>query len=268
MFLLALCLGILFATMAFLYNYDYYSEFLKSAYEMLEWEEDPCLGMQGLYNRWIGGEAFSLGYLLFFTLLPVLAAIPYGDSFCAERASGYVRNVVIRAGWKPYLTAKSCAAFLTGALSLLIPLVYNLTLTACFIPAVRPDILYRGHYVNWSGSMWSMLFYTRPLLHTLLYILLDAVYGGIFAVMSIAVGAFCQRRIVAIACPYLMILGLRYVINFTAYVYPYDLSPLSFLHAHGLPLPVSGVVVVLEAFLFMGASILLLSIREKRNEIY
>lgn len=268
MFLISLGLGILFATMAFLYNLDFYRECLEDIQLAIEWEEDPCYGMIGLYNRWIGGEAFSLGYLLFFILLPLLASIPYGDSLCLERNTGYIRNVVIKVGWRVYLSAKVCAAFLTGALALLIPLACNLILTACFIPAYEPDILYRGHYANWSGSMWSVLFYTYPLIHTLLYLLLDFLFGGIFAVMSTSVGAFCNRRIVAIAIPYLLMLGLKYITNFSAQVYGYELSPLAFLHAHGLPMPIDGRLVAAEAILFAGVSFLILTIRGKKNEIY
>ena len=266
---LSLLLGFVFATMSFLYNYDNYKEFLLNIqlYD-LPAGDDPAYGMCSLYNSWIGGEPFSLGYLLFFTLMPILAAIPYADSLCTESVSGYSRNVIMKVGWKAYLTAKSCAAFLTGALVIFLPLLYNFILTACVIPAIRPTRIYALKYVNASGTMWSVMFYKHPLIFVILYLLLDLLFGGIFALMSLAVGAFVRRRMIAIAVPYILILALKYLMSFTVYLYPKDICPLSFLHPSDLLIEVDGRIVAAEGIIFAAVSLGMLALRGRKSEIY
>ena len=230
--------------------------------------DSPDYGMSSLYNSWIGGEPFSLGYLLFFTLLPILASIPYADSLCAERVNGYSRNVIMKVGRKIYLTSKAIAAFLTGALAVFLPLCFNFVLTACVVPAIQPTRIYGQYYANTSGSMWSVLFYRHPLIFVILYLLLDMFFGGVFAMMSLAVGAFVSRRIVAIAIPYILILSLKYLMNFTLYLFPKDICPLSFLHASDLLIDVDGRIVVAEGVLFLGMAIGMLVWHTKKSEVF
>lgn len=68
---------------------------------------NPCYEGFTLFNHWIGGEGFSLGSSLYFFVFPLLIALPYGWSFCGEKNSGYMRQMLVRAGEKSYLTATS-----------------------------------------------------------------------------------------------------------------------------------------------------------------
>ena len=51
--------------------------------------DNPMLSLLGFYNAWVGGENLSLAYSVFYTLLPVAAALPYAWSFFLERKTGY-----------------------------------------------------------------------------------------------------------------------------------------------------------------------------------
>ena len=61
---------------------------------------NPCYEGFTLFNHWIGGEGFSLGSSLYFFVFPLLIALPYGWSFCGEKNSGYMRQMLVRAGEK------------------------------------------------------------------------------------------------------------------------------------------------------------------------
>lgn len=58
--------------------------------------DNPMLSLLGFYNAWVGGENLSLAYSVFYTLLPVAAALPYAWSFFLERKTGYLKNVATR----------------------------------------------------------------------------------------------------------------------------------------------------------------------------
>ena len=112
---------------------------------------NPHAAMNTLYNHWVGGETHTLGSSVYFFIFPLLVAIPYGWSFCNEHRIGYTRCMVLKTGKFPYYFAKYCAVFLSGGLTMVIPLVFNFLLTAMFVPAVCPDPSYLIWYaVNWD----------------------------------------------------------------------------------------------------------------------
>ena len=45
-----------------------------------------------VFNKWIGGEYHTLWPMLFYFILPVLAALPHGDSYYQDIQSGYVQE--------------------------------------------------------------------------------------------------------------------------------------------------------------------------------
>ncbi|MFR3037766.1 MAG: hypothetical protein ACLTLY_02965 [Agathobacter rectalis] len=59
-----------------------------------------------------------------------------------KKDSGYMRQMLVRAGEKSYLTAKFLATFIAGGLAMVVPLIINFMLTALFIPAITPCLLH------------------------------------------------------------------------------------------------------------------------------
>lgn len=214
---------------------------------------NPMLQVETLYNTWIGGEGMSLGFSLFFTLLPLLATLPYGWSYFVERKSGYERQVMARSNKKDYFLSKYIATFLAGGLVILIPLLVNFFLVACFIPAILPDYAYMIYYGVELGHLGSSLFYTIPILFVLLYLVLDFIFAGLFACMSLALSLLVKNRVAVMLLPFLSILAFHYgQMPLVAYRLYIELSPLYFLHSTTLNNRTSGWVVLLEAVLLFG----------------
>lgn len=122
-FIIVLCIGMLFAMMSALYDIGSYDTFINDS---LKYGDNPDLQIAILYNNWMGGEGVSLGSSLFFTLLPLLAAIPYGISFCNEKRNGYLKNIAVRCKKDEYYTGKYIATFLSGAFTVIIPLIASI----------------------------------------------------------------------------------------------------------------------------------------------
>jgi len=233
--------------------------------------KNPHAPMVTLFNRWIGGECYSLGEAVYFFVFPLLVAIPYGWSYCYESRSGYIRSAVLRSGRAPYFYSKYIAVFLSGGLAMVIPLLLNFLLTAMFIPAVRPE----PSYVVWYGvngsSLLSAVYYSRPFLYVFLYLLIDFLYGGLVACMSYALSAVCRNRIVVVLLPFVVLLGFKYICTsliYTDRVRYKELSPLSFLHPAAATYDTTWLVVIAEAVILFLFTFLLACVKEKNHEIY
>lgn len=263
-FVIALCTGIFFCIISALYDIESY---FQAQYDLKQLGGNPMIQAFGLFNRWIGGEGSSLGYTLFFTLFPLLAIFPYGWSQCVEKKSGYTKMVVIRGGKQKYYLAKYLAAFLSGMLVIFIPLVINLSITACFVPAVKPSVIYQNYYGVFHATMWSGLFYEHPLVYVFLYLLLDCIFAGLFAVCGMAFSMLLKNRIAVVILPYLGVLCLHYGRTLLYYRVYMEISPLNFLHASSIQNPANGVIVLVEGAFLALFSFIVLKVGVK-NEIF
>ncbi|SDZ68273.1 hypothetical protein SAMN05421736_13321 [Evansella caseinilytica] len=203
-----------------------------------------------LYTHWLGGEFESLSSIVFFTLMPLLAILPYGWSYVNEARAGYVKTVVIRSNKWSYHLAKYMATFISGGLIILVPLVLNFLIVASFIPAITPSTLNPFPYGVEIGSMWSGLFYTYPFIYVFLFLILDFIFAGLFATMSLAISFFIKNRITVMLAPFLLLLILHYSREFLAYKYYNQTSPLFYLHAIGIENPSNMWIILTQGLLF------------------
>lgn len=247
-FYISLAVGMVFALMAFLYDVGKYEVFQENVSQM---SGNPMMPARGLYNLWIGGESHSLGYTLFYTLLPLLASIPFGWSYCKEKNNGYLKCVVTRCRKRTYYLAKYIAVFLSGGMVILLPLLMNFLLTACFVPASKPSIIYYMYYAVQHGTMWSDIFYKHPTVYVVLYLFLDFIFGGLFATLSYAFSIFVKNWLAVTILPFLCILGLHYSRVLLAYKVYKEISPINFLHATCIENNVDGGIVIVEGLIFL-----------------
>lgn len=237
-----------------------------------QFTRNPDLPLFGFYNSWIGGENLSLANTLFFVLLPVGAALPYGWSFHTERKSGYIKNVVSRIDKRSYFFAKTIAVFTSGMLAVFIPLVSNILLTSAFIPIVSPFAGYTFYNYVYFGNMWSDLFFTNPFLHMILYVLLDTLYGGIFALLSFAVTFYVKNIFSGIFVPFLSMLGLSYVEGIIhrgfSDIIPIEFIPTKFLHSRSLNAQTMGWSVLAVTLFLLVFALLTIFIRGSKDEVF
>ncbi|HHU18987.1 MAG TPA: hypothetical protein GXZ58_01845 [Bacilli bacterium] len=246
-FITTLIIALLFALFSAWYMIDLYFYSLRGLSRM---GGNQMIQALSLFNHWIGGEATSLGFTLFFTLMPLIAALPYGWSYFIENKSGYVKTVVTRSAKTEYFLAKYIATFISGGLVILIPLLINFIVVACFIPAVTPSTMYTMYHSVYHGSLWSQSYYTNPVWFVILYLILDFIFAGLFATMSLTVSLFVKNRIAVILVPFFLILVLHYSRTFLAYKYYYEISPLNYLHSTPIINPANVWIIIGQGLLF------------------
>ena len=178
--------------------------FLHFGYEVLRWKDVIAYGTYplGVFQKWIGANWSSLYSWLYFMLLPLLLAIPYGGTFLEDIKTGYVKNVFTRIGKGEYLWSKFIVAFTTGILGL-VPLVLDFMMTASVLPALIPQAS-TGVYHIGADYLYAELFYEHPYLYLGIWLLQDILFLGMLAVSSLTVSFFCEYTYVPILFPFLL----------------------------------------------------------------
>lgn len=171
-----------------------------------EWYE------QGILEGWVGTETKAPYNSIIYLVLPLLAAFPYGLSLCNEWRSGYASQLVTRCGRKKYFAAKYTTTFAGGAIAVAFPLLVDLLCAACIMPAIGSDPLAMQSSVR-VRDMWGTLYFERPVLYALGYVVIDAVFGGIYACMTLVCSGWTANRFSAACFPVLVYITLIYGVS-------------------------------------------------------
>ena len=219
---------------------------------------------QSLYNNWIGMEWTSPLSGFYFFVFPFCAAIPYGLSLYQERRTGYIAQMMLRETRGKYLRNKYVAVFLSGGLVISIPVIVNIMIVAMHFPAYKPDLYCDIYYSITAFSFGSHLFYSIPWLYIVLRVFTIFWYGGIAAVMSMAVTFFSRNRFVILFSPMVFFL----VLNYSNKLFPVtsEISPLRFLGSGTLGHVDTGVVMG-EAVFLTAITILVVWIRGRKHDV-
>lgn len=273
-FLLGICLLLLFSVLSAVYMIEgragYNPDSILASMEGGQFTHNPDLALFTFYNSWIGGDDLSLAANLFYTLLPVGAALPFGWSYYLERKTGYLKNIYTRVGKGTYLAGKTIAVFLSGASVVAVGLIVNILLVFAKIPVVTPFAAYNFYNHVYLSNLWADLYFAAPWLYVLLFALLDILYGGIFALLSFAVGFYFRNIFAVLFTPFLLMLVASYVedvfFSNRADFVPLEWVPTSFLHPQGVHFQIMGWAVALVTVLLLAFSCLTIYFRGVRRE--
>lgn len=238
MFFICLVVGIVIAMVSVAQNLPSYWAAEEQNLMVAEqgFETNPMHPMFTPYTNWIGNDYQFPMTSLFYMLLPLLAGLAYGWSYCTERKSGYAAQMVSRSRKKSqYFLAKYIATFLAGGAAVAIPLVLNFIVICCFIPAYTPDNFYWLYY-SMDAHFLRGLFFNTPLLFVCCIILLDFIFAGLFAAACVALAFFVKNKFAVILLPFLGVLAVQYlqdnvlgtITDFIA------ISPMDFLRGYAM----------------------------------
>ena len=186
-FLLALVLGILLLG----YGLFEYSEgtdipganpFLCSAYDAVIWAQAGPVVL----------------------LVPLLAVLPFADSYALDRTQGYLRHVLVHSSYRRYFFAKFVANLLAGGLAVALPLLLlfactNLIYLWGLLPIDQARI--GGAYLH--GPLGS-LYRIAPDLYILFRVGVGFIFGATYATLGLAISSFVNNRYIVLATPFLL----------------------------------------------------------------
>jgi len=254
------------------YNPDYVFEYY---YKDNSFTSNPILPAYSFFSAWLGGDLLSLANTMFFCFLPVGAALPYATSYYKEMKCGYIKNIVIRTSRKNYYYSKAIAVFVSGASIVLISYIINILIVTAFIPYYKPWAGYNFYNVVYFGTMWADLFFENPLLHMILYVLLNTLYGGIFALFSLSISFYIKKMIPVIFSPFLLMIIIGYLETsiyehyFSSKLLLIELVPTRFLHSRDINYMSIGFTVAIVTIFVILCSVIpiLIASRGKKNEL-
>lgn len=176
---------------------------------MMDWLVSTGQYPHSLYNQWIGGQARTLSATLFFLMIPLLAALPFTESYCFDRM-GYIKNIVSRAENKQYLLAKYVAVFISAGTVACIPLALNFVATAMVVPALVPYASTHAFSI-FAYCTFDKLFYSHPMVYEFIYLVLNFVLVGLIAEVGLVARLFTKNRYVVMLSPFILYLVIYFV---------------------------------------------------------
>lgn len=147
-----------------------------------------------------------------FTLIwPLLTAAPYAWSWGAERRRGVLQQEALRTNRRTCYHAKAVAAFLSGALVVLVPYLLNLIICACYAPAAPVWASDQGYVAIFQDSPLSSLFYNHPLVYCLVWSVVAGVIAGLWSATVLSLTLLIERPAEAITGSYVVLYLLVFV---------------------------------------------------------
>lgn len=178
-----------------------------------------------VFHKWIGGEDTGFQPTLYYFAVPLIIAIPYLWTIKSDMDTGYVKNIFIRIGQEKYYFVKYIVTFVSSGLLAVIPLVVNFLLTAMVLPATIPQSS-TAFYPIYNVHILGDLFYERPYVYLLFYLVLNFVYFGLLATTGLVICFVAENRYVVILVPFLIYMAIY---TFTLVTDLYEYCPVGFL---------------------------------------
>lgn len=222
----------------------------------------PMMYPGWLFSTWIGGNSYTLQAFLYYLLIPILATIPFGDSFFLDKKSGFIKNVLIRTKKRNYYISKFIATFIVGGLVIVIPLLANFVLSAMLLPSMLPQASSGFDYIN-ASSMWSTLYYTHPFMYVFSYLVIDFVFSGLIATIALAVSFFVEHRFVVVIAPFLLYLFVFSIFNLLGEI---ALEPINFMQPSFGQSSIS--IILIEALLLGIATGIIFHVRGIKDDTF
>ncbi len=217
-----------------------------------------------VFNSCIELEYDALPPILLYLLFPIIAAFPYASSYCRDKKTGYLKNLLIKIDRKDCFMAKYMVSFLSGSLVSGVILLASLMLTMLVFPILTPEAVTQNYYVQ-PENMWGNLFYTMPMIYTLLYILIDMLWCGCMATFALLVSMFTRSAFLAVTGSFIFFEVLDYVLSLFSLS---QFSPITFLRPIQTASGISLGIILTEFIVFMAASFLGFYFLEREKDVF
>lgn len=164
---------------------------------------------------------------------PILAVLPFSDSYLNDRTSGFLRNILSRSSYKEYLFAKYCSTGLSGGFAIAIPMtIFFLVMNIVFPRGINTNP-YELRIISTPEALgpFGYFYQNNPDLYIFLLIGLGCIFGMVYAILGLSLSMFIENRYVVLATPFVLFMITHYLL---ALFRQPAWSPLSALVPHWL----------------------------------
>ena len=145
----------------------------------------------------------SVFAFLYFLILPILASLPFADSFFQDAKGGFIQNICIRKNRKYYFHAKYLAVFLSGGTCAALPLLVNFLLCCLVMPSMKPEPAASTSLLG-PTSTFSDLYFNHPMLYVFLFLFIIFVFSGLIAGLALPVSYHVGYRFLVLIAPFMI----------------------------------------------------------------
>lgn len=214
----------------------------------------------GVLTEWIGEGSSQYSYL-YFLLLPLLASLPYADSFFRDVRGHFIYSICTRVDRKKFFIYRYLTVFLSGGITVILPLLLNLMLCMGVLPCVRPEIASYMSLIIPATSM-SGLYVKSPVLFLFLSLLIIFVFGGVIATFALAASYYCNYSFIVLLSPMILCIFLASLFELLGMQ---SWQPIYFVQP-GYPNP-RLLPMIIETIVIFGITVVEFVIRGKKEDI-
>lgn len=205
------------------------------------------------YTEWI---SFNVNgwTILFYLSIPLLSSLSAAQLMIDDLQSGFLWQIINRMNYIKYIGTIQIISFLSGAITILIPLALDYFIFWCFTPNLKANfVLNANHPLLGQTTFFANYYYTQPFKLVIFYLLFSAVLGGLYALFSSTLASCINNRFVSLATGFV----LTMILNVLSAAFPHISLPSPVLIAIGSsPVYLPGIVPTI----FVIATVLLLLI--------
>ena len=150
----------------------------------------------GAYYSWLG-MFNSLTHKLLKAVIPILIAIPYGNTLYIDKETNYISNVCIHIEKGKYYLVKIIVMFISGGVVAVLPYTLSFLIDIAVLPL---ETVIPSNFSALSNvSLMSDLYYEHTLLYVFAYLILTFIgFGFLNCLCFIATYLFSNKYIVVI----------------------------------------------------------------------
>lgn len=156
--------------------------------------------LRNAYDAWFYG--IGKGSSGIFTLLvPLVAVLPFADSYAVDRSSGFLRSLLMRTSHTAYLRAKLIANATVGALAVGLPMLLTFGVTMAILPLGLPP---QEMAPFRAAGLLKELYRDAPALYILFLSGIGFLFGAAYATFAMALSTRLHNRYLILATPFLL----------------------------------------------------------------
>lgn len=155
------------------------------------------------FSMWMGFDGFNQHLQLFYLVAPLLACFPFSSSLFTDLKNGYAKNILCHTNRMSYCISKFIAVFLSAGFISIVSLGVNFLLTSATFPYIGP-LAGTGTIPISAACIFSELFYSAPYQYLLVFLLINFVFFGALASISLIISIFARHVYSVGICPFLL----------------------------------------------------------------
>ena len=209
-FIFAILIGAIFAIVENISS-NYYS--IISAYTTSQYFFDIYIktAMDSCYNHFLFFN-FSPLANTFFTIMPIIIAISYSDSYLEDLNSGFLKNILARCSKKEYLKSKFLANFIVSGITISIPLLISLLMLITTQSSINPDKI--SGLTLGSGNLNLDMYINHPILYIFMWIGIYFVFAGGISSIALGISIVNRNKFIVLIAPFIIVQAMDILFSF------------------------------------------------------